>query len=654
MWTNTYRNLHQDEVQSAYWDCTQTCIHAVINYFKCPNKNCDEVVTLVLAQITNDLLHDSFVARAGHEASFKYLSQTLGLKLDYILQFCDNCSSQYKSRRPFAEIARSSLNIIRVFFREKHGKSHCDGFFGRLKAWMTFKIKSRQFIVNNAHEFYRCCKDEYETPEPEHPGTCQHYRVVFQFLNPSDIRRHHDCDLDKAVTGTRSIFSVRNTAEPLKLKIRNVPCLCRACIQDDGQKCENYRFTDEWREVDLIPLKGQSKNTHMKRKHPNQCAGAKTMQKVCQKEVEHETPSHCNKEVDENTPEVTVEEQTKRNIPDAIIDKDDSAEVDILFPGSVPDEHDEADVVNLTETRQNEVTDMFIDLTDGTEKFDDDIDVIEHGDVITDGDVDQDKVVAHYIDAYEEDIPDKVYWESILGRLEGCKDDREMLIVATEIQKDLTPLEPQTWQIHFQPEKDVIDAIAFSSIPHDGPKNVDAIQILPDGNCFCQAISHARFGNDSKHLELRARIAVEAILNKDKYLDHDCLMRGSNALQAERNASLPEIYAKYSDHYVSGQRMTENTVHYLYSREMHDCTKISSYMGLWQIAQAASVLKTTIRSVYPEGADPLMRLDFNRVFFPVDSEVISIDPDKIMTIMWTSMQRNTPPVHFVPLLPKRK
>ena len=136
-----FRNFYQEEVQSAYWAGTQTAIHTVINFFRCQNEDCSELVTLILGQITADPLHDSFVARAGHEAAFQYLTD-LGIPMNLIVQFSDNCISQYKSRRPFAELSRSSLNIIRVFFGEKHGKSHCDGFFGRLKSWMTHRIKS--------------------------------------------------------------------------------------------------------------------------------------------------------------------------------------------------------------------------------------------------------------------------------------------------------------------------------------------------------------------------------------------------------------------------------------------------------------------------------------------------------------------------------
>ena len=110
------------------------------------------------------------------------------------------------------------------------------------------------------------------------------------------------------------------------------------------------------------------------------------------------------------------------------------------------------------------------------------------------------------------------------------------------------------------------------------------------------------------------------------------------------------MYAKYSDNYVSGQRLTDSTINYLYWKELHDCAKANSYMGLWQIAQAANVLNVAIQSVYPEGRDSLMRHHFNRWFFPISCRGDCADQ---ITLMWTSIQKNAPPMHFVPLLPKQ-
>ena len=122
-----YQNTHQDEVQSAYWDSTQTSIHEVINYFLCP-QGCSEVVTLIIAQITDDLKHDSFVARAGHDTAFWYLAE-IGVPMQLVMQFCNNCGSQYKSRHPFAEMARCPLTLIRIFLGRSMAKVIVMGFF---------------------------------------------------------------------------------------------------------------------------------------------------------------------------------------------------------------------------------------------------------------------------------------------------------------------------------------------------------------------------------------------------------------------------------------------------------------------------------------------------------------------------------------------
>ena len=91
-----FNNWYQDEVQAAYWCGTQTTIHTTVNFYKCPRSGCNEIVTLALVHISDDLKHDSFLSRAAQNLTFRYLLN-LGIPLDLIIQFCDNCASQYKS-----------------------------------------------------------------------------------------------------------------------------------------------------------------------------------------------------------------------------------------------------------------------------------------------------------------------------------------------------------------------------------------------------------------------------------------------------------------------------------------------------------------------------------------------------------------------------
>ena len=99
-----FANRYQDEVQSAYYRGSQTTIHATVNFHRCLTEGCNEVVTFDLVHISDDLKHDSFLSRAAMNLTFKYLVE-IGIPLDLMIQFCDNCAAQYKSRCPFVEIA---------------------------------------------------------------------------------------------------------------------------------------------------------------------------------------------------------------------------------------------------------------------------------------------------------------------------------------------------------------------------------------------------------------------------------------------------------------------------------------------------------------------------------------------------------------------
>ena len=151
------------------------------------------------------------------------------------------------------------------------------------------------------------------------------------------------------------------------------------------------------------------------------------------------------------------------------------------------------------------------------------------------------------------------------------------------------------------------------------------------------------------HLEITARLLIDGIINKDYYVNAEFLNRGATYIREDE--TLPEVYVKYSDHYVNGQKITENTIDYIYSQKLHDCAKTSTYMGLWQIAQASSALNVPIQSMYQMGGDKLMRLDFHRIFFPVDPNTETSDVP--IVLMWTSAVTGSTPNHFVPLLPKR-
>ena len=693
-----FRNTHQNEVQSAYWNGTQTTIHAIINHLKCLTNGCNKTMTLVLAQISDDLQHDSFHARACHTAGFKYLAEK-GYPLDLVVQFCDNCSGQYKSRRPFAEISKSSVEIIRVFFGEKHGKSECDGFFGQIKRWMTKEIKNSKAVINSAKDFYIHCKNFY--PAAQEKGPCQHYKVVFQFISTRDVRRKHDCDLQEAVKGTRSLYSVRNTPEPLTLLVRNVPCLCLPCLKNDGPCC-NETLTDNWRKVDLIPIAGQNPAKHSKRPHPSEIFGLPSIPD----EERHEAENQCGSDYDDVTSVEDSQGPSGMEKPDDIdvqpdskvcqlveeseyLEQNDKIFVDLIDEGPVDsqkfiiEENEEIEDIIITGYENEMCTNI-----DHVEKQFEDVVITKVEDLpctVTSGKYEhasktsvkperaspasvkreltskpslnknkallsvkarnaKNATITHLIKPVAN-------WKGILRQLQNSSTYDELEETVNGVFEHIKPIEKIDHEVVFNPRFHKADMIASSNLPSDGPQDVIPVTTRGDGNCLCRALSTAYFGTENRHIEIRARIVMEAIVNRNHYMDHRILSRG---VQQQRlnslHEQLPVIFAKYSDFYRSGQVVTDDTVYYMFTTETHECSKDGAYMGLWQLACAAQVFKIPIHSVFPSGGDEDMRGDFHRTFFPLRNADIREDRNPLI-IMWTSILGGNNPDHFVPLLP---
>ena len=483
-----FNKRYQDEVQSAYWSGTQMTIHGTINFYKCLTQGCEEVVTLSLEHITDDLKHNSFLVHAAQNLTFKYLVE-IGVPLHLIVQFCDNCAAQYKSRHLFAELARSSLEIIRVYFGEKHGKSHADALFGRLKAWMAYKIKARHFIVTDAYEFFKYCREYYQTPKLD---ICQHYRVEFQFIHPSDVRRHHDCDLDQHVPNTHHLYSVRNTPEPLKLKVRSVPYLCPPCIHDDGSECLNADYTDAWKTVDLIPTKGSNKRKYQKRKRtdaeirptkqtlesvpvvindedssddelPEISFDAEPFKKWKEKKQIAENETNLQERVtDTVTDTVTdsVTDQETENIESNAQENGKSCEKTCTWK-NVEEPITAADFVTSSESTSDSINDIEV------------IGICEQGSKEFQMCAENALSVSHenisVCELIRNDVPDSIYWYSILTSLESCNTFEQLQKLANELKEQIPPLPPHM-RSTYNPEEDDIDFVAQAEIPIDGPR----------------------------------------------------------------------------------------------------------------------------------------------------------------------------------------
>ena len=615
-----FSNRYQDEVQSAYYGGSQTTIHATVNFHKCLTEGCGEVVTHALVHISADLKHDSFLSRAAMNLTFKYLAD-IGIPLDMIIQFCDNCAAQYKSRRPFVEISRCALQLIRIYFGEKHGKSHADGLFGRLKAWMLYKIKARHFVVTSAFDFYKFCREHYQMQEMK--GCCQHYKVEFEFIRSCDIRRHQDSDLDEAVPGTHKIYSVRNTPNPLTLKVRHVPCLCPPCISEEGE-CLNKSHTDPWRLVELVPERGSNLRKYDKRKRPD-WKHVQELQKKCEgkehsmaransddgisyeAEGEAEGPeqSDCDSG-DEDLQSIVfkdsgenkeMKEKEDRNVEMSKMEEEKSVTdtvTDTVTEDLEPDAH--TDVVSEECLWVNSAEEITVEdfltsgYSTGHEEINDEVEIIEicsrqskEFEMSSRHEVNPKQVAGNEdlikMLKFKIEIPEDVLWPSILSAFEGCNDFDQLRELVMEVNNNIPPLKPRT-AAFFSPLTDHVDAVAQSDIPLDGPTHLNACATRGDGNCLCRALSKAFYNSDEHHIEIRVRLLIEGVINMQHYLSDDCLERGASFIH--KNADLPTVFTTFSEFYTPGQKITKDTMTAVYCLELHSCARLGSYMGLWQ------------------------------------------------------------------------
>ena len=187
------------------------------------------------------------------------------------------------------------------------------------------------------------------------------------------------------------------------------------------------------------------------------------------------------------------------SLPEIVIDSED-----------IPD--DEQPMVDLTVVDadvQKNTNDIFINLTGG-KCYEDAEEVAQancmEADVLITADAEINSNEGGIIEGGTiEDIPDRIYWESMLASLEQCESWEQLENLVFQLLPNLKPLRKRTMPVHFMPDVDFIDATAMQTIPADGPENVDAIRTTGDGNCLGRSVSKGYCGSELMHMEIHAK-----------------------------------------------------------------------------------------------------------------------------------------------------
>ena len=186
------------------------------------------------------------------------------------------------------------------------------------------------------------------------------------------------------------------------------------------------------------------------------------------------------------------------------------------------------------------------------------------------------------------DLPLQVDWQNRIAALSAINTFEELVAYVNN-----NPLPCFTDEANDTITQEIqnLDMVALHHIPDDAPHRIAPISVQRDGNCFPRTISYLLCKSESRYMEIRVYIVYEAIQNLDAYLDNIYVSVGAQNFYD--CGTLPEQYAQYSGNYIHNAG-NELDVLDLYEKEVMDISKNSAFLDIWQIFQAANVLKWPI------------------------------------------------------------
>ena len=179
-YAQNYLCVHQHEVQALHWSHEQVTLHPSCITYRCPVRDCNQVVLHEIVHITDDLKHDAHLVKKFQAANVELL-QKHGVQICKIIEFTDQVPSQYKNRSAFRYLSQEKVPTERNFLGVRHGKGPCDACAGRVKTQLTNLVKTETCVINNAKSCFEVAKDNSESQWPA-DGECKHYLLMLMSL----------------------------------------------------------------------------------------------------------------------------------------------------------------------------------------------------------------------------------------------------------------------------------------------------------------------------------------------------------------------------------------------------------------------------------------------------------------------------------------
>ncbi|MCG8046239.1 MAG: hypothetical protein N0E48_11390, partial [Candidatus Thiodiazotropha endolucinida] len=241
-----------------------------------------------------------------------------------------------------------------------------------------------------------------------------------------------------------------------------------------------------------------------------------------------------------------------------------------------------------------------------------------------------------------------------LHQLNTCKTFAQLQNECKKISNNIDELFVDPSKLHLLMNGIEIDESASDYIPSELlASELLACKVHSDGNCLPSTASVFAYCNKHQVDEMRVRIILEQVKHEKHYLNDNFLQTGKYGRSMDPKRSTKKQYAMYSESFIPGRRLTNESIKSIYRKEVLSITRNMSFMGIWQIHALSSILKIPIYSAYPDLGNSNVRKDLHKVVKPIQET--NSDP---VFILWTSNREDMTvehwvPNHFVPLLKLR-
>ena len=251
---NSYQCIYAAETQNAFFDQVPVTIHPMMLYYKINHGEASTLVKHTIIGITNQE-KDAYSVKIVEGRALARARE--GLKLlptdtMRVHQFTDGCSSQYKGRYAFYDIATSSplYDIHRNFYETSHGKSVCDGLGATVKYNVGQAVIRAKTVVSDARSFYDYCINHLTNPFKLVNGEIT--RREYFYLD--EITKNRP-EIKPLKTRVRDVHSCRKSSDG-GFEVRPLTCYMDCCIQGKTP-CKNQAYCGEWNTVSFKLKSGQ-------------------------------------------------------------------------------------------------------------------------------------------------------------------------------------------------------------------------------------------------------------------------------------------------------------------------------------------------------------------------------------------------------------